>query len=80
MATTTPRWVVAPATAIAACQPLLPAAPSAAVPPAMWPAMAATLARAISAEPAGNPVPIYTAWATMMHRPSPQPRFFGVVE
>ena len=79
MATTT-RLVAVSVTATAACQPILPAAPSAAVPPAMWPAMAATLARAISAEPAGNPVPIYTAWATMMHRPSPQPRFFGVVE
>ena len=46
----------------------------------MSPAMAAMLARVISAEPAGKLTTTYTTWATMMHQPSPQPRFYGVVE
>ena len=70
MATTTPRWVVALATAIAAGQPLLPAAPSAAVLPAMSPAMAAMLPGATSEAHAGKFTHTYTAWATMMHRQS----------
>ena len=64
---TTPRWVVASATAIAAGRPLLPTAPSAAVLPATWPAMAAMLQEAPSEAHAGKLTNTYTAWATMMH-------------
>ena len=66
------------ATAIAAGRPLLPAAPSAAVLPAMSPAMAAMLPGATSEAHAGKLTHTYTAWATMMHRQSPQPRFSGL--
>ena len=66
------------ATAIAAGRPLLPAAPSAAVLPAMWPAMAAMPPGATSEAHAGKLTHTYTAWATMMHGQSPQPRFSGL--
>ena len=69
MATTTPRWVAASATTIAVGQPLLPAAPSAVILLATWPAMA-TLLPGESSEvvPASDAIySLYTAWATMMH-------------
>ena len=69
---------MAPATAIAAGRPLLPAAPSALVLPAASPAMAALLPGEPSEAHAGKLTPTYTAWATMMHRQSPQPRFSGL--
>ena len=44
----------------------------------MSPAMAAMLPEEPSEAPASKLTSLYTAWATMMHRQSPQPRFSGL--
>ena len=44
----------------------------------MSPAMAAMLPKVTSEAHAGKLTPIYTVWAPMMHRQSPQSRFSGL--